>query len=197
MLLFPDLDEENVNAILEEAMVKLKDKRNIHSTNFPSKWNSGRNLQIIIYSLTRILAPMLIIETGTANGTSANSWASGLNANSKGKLFTIVITKTTLPAVDFENMKYIECIISDGSVENLSQIVKSVKNDNSEYSIFLHDSDHSYFGQFTDYELAKLNKFNLLISDDIDSSMAFIDFTINFNTVVMYDERKFIGAVVL
>ena len=197
MLLFPDLDEKYVAAILEEAMVKLKDNRNIHSPNFPSKWNSGRNLQFIIYSLTRILTPMLILETGTANGTSANSWASGLKANSKGKLFTIDITKTTLPAVDFDNMNYIECIISDGSIKNLSQIIKSVKHDNSEYSIFLHDSDHSYFGQFTDYELAKSNKFNLLISDDIDSSMAFIDFTLDFNTVVMYDERKFIGAVVL
>ena len=103
MLLFPDLDEKYVNAVLEESMVKLKDNRNIHSPNFPSKWNSGRNLKFIIYSLTRILTQMLILETGTANGTSANSWASGLKANSKGKLFTIDITKTTLPAVDSEN----------------------------------------------------------------------------------------------
>lgn len=197
MLLLPDLDEKYANAILEEAMVKLKDNRDIQSPNFPSKWNSGRNLQLIIYSLTRILTPMLIVETGTANGTSANSWASGLKANNKGKIFTIDIKKTALPAVDAENMGFLECVVYDGSVKNLSQIIKSIKNDNSGFSIFLHDSDHSYFGQFTDYDMAKHYKFNLLISDDIDSSMAFIDFTLDFNAIVMYDERKFIGAVVL
>jgi hypothetical protein len=136
-----------------------------------------------------------VVETGTANGTSANSWASGLKLNKKGKVISVDIKKSTLEGVEKENLPYIECVVSDGTMKGLSEILKANNIRNHRNSIFLHDSDHSYYGQYSDYMSAKDNDFSLLLSDDIDASLAFIDFVENLKSIVLYDERKFIGGV--
>lgn len=190
--LYPEIKKRSIENFVKEAELKLSDNKYISSEDFPSKWNSGRNLQIIIFAITRLVAPDFVVETGTANGTTANSWASAMKLNKKGKVITVDIKNTTLPAVSKENLKYIECQVSDGSINALSNILQKR---NFKNSIFLHDSDHSYFGQYSDYQAALNNNFDLLLSDDIDASFAFIDFSENLNSVVLFDERKFIGGV--
>lgn len=62
--------------------------------------------------------------------------------------------------------------------------------------IFLHDSDHSYPNQMSDYETAKELGFNLLVSDDVDASLAFCDFSGKEGSI-MLDGSKIIGVQVL
>jgi hypothetical protein len=193
--LYPKEDLEKIKKIIKEAEFELSDNKSISSVEFPSKWNSGRYLQIIIFAIARLTLPTLIVETGTANGASANSWSSALRLNGKGKLVTVDIKKSKLPAVEEQNLPYIECEISNGNLKNLSKILRKHNANHNQNSIFLHDSDHSYFGQYSDYQVAVENKFNLLLSDDIDASLAFIDFTKKMQPVVLFDERKFIGGV--
>ena len=64
----------------------------------------------------------------------------------------------------------------------------------SEPSIFLHDADHSYLGQESDYRLAEEMGFDLILSDDVDASLAFCDFA-GSKGQVFYDAPKFIGAI--
>ena len=193
--LYPELQISDIEKSILEAESVLIDNKNIFSIDFPSKWNSGRNLQIVIFAITRLISPELVVETGTANGTSANSWASGLKLNKKGKLISVDIKRSTLEGVEKENLPYIECVVSDGTIKGLSKILEANNIRNLRNSIFLHDSDHSYYGQYSDYKSAKDNDFSLLLSDDIDASLAFIDFVVNLKSIVLYDERKFIGGV--
>lgn len=193
-LLYPKINKREINKVIKEAEKKLSDNKSVASAGFPSKWNSGRNLQVIIFAITRLTSPDLVVETGTANGTSANSWASAMRLNKSGKVITVDIKKSSLPAVDKENLKYVKCEVSDGTARGLSKILHKY---NFKNSIFLHDSDHSYFGQYSDYQAALNGDFKLLLSDDIDASLAFIDFTENLRPIVLFDERKFVGGVIL
>jgi len=192
--LYPKINKSEINKAIKEAELKLSDNKSVASAEFPSKWNSGRNLQVIIFAITRLTSPDLVVETGTANGTSANSWASAMKLNKSGMVITVDVKKSSLPAVDKENLTYIKCEVSDGTIKGLSKILRKY---NFKNSIFLHDSDHSYFGQYSDYQAALNGDFKLLLSDDIDASFAFIDFTENLHPVVLFDERKFIGGVIL
>jgi hypothetical protein len=190
--LYPEIKKRSIEKFVKEAESKLSENQKISSADFPSKWNSGRNLQVIIFAISRLIPPDFVVETGTANGTTANSWASAMKLNKKGKVLTVDIRESTLPAVSKENLRFIECQVSDGSINALSKILQKR---NFKNSIFLHDSDHSYFGQYSDYQAALNNNFDLLLSDDIDASLAFIDFSENLDSVVLFDERKFIGGV--
>jgi hypothetical protein len=188
---------EIIEHYFQESKNELVDTTMITSGSFPSKWNSGRNLQIINYVLTRILKPSIIIETGTANGASADSFAAAVRRNNFGKFITVDLRESELVAVQSLNRPFVNAIKSSGKSKDLVKII----NDHIEYegasNIFLHDSDHSYFGQFSDYQVSYELNFSVLLSDDIDSSMAFIDFTKNFKSVTMFDEKKFIGAAIL
>jgi|688.fasta_scaffold76122_5 hypothetical protein len=188
---------EIIERYVKESKNELHNTTMITSSSFPSKWNSGRNLQIISYVLSRILKPSLIIETGTANGTSANSFAAAVRRNNFGKFITVDLRESELAAVQSLNRPFVNAINSSGTSKDLIQIISDQIEHEDAGNIFLHDSDHSYFGQFSDYKVANELNFSVLLSDDIDSSMAFIDFTKNFKSVTMFDEKKFIGAAVL
>ena len=66
--------------------------------------------------------------------------------------------------------------------------------------IFLHDSDHRYGPQLSEYTTAwrALRPGGILMSDDIDWSYAFIDFANDHDdaTIMMLDTRKVVGLLV-
>jgi len=49
-------------------------------------------------------------------------------------------------------------------------------------------------GQITEYKLATDFKFDLIISDDVDASLAFCDYAKSIGKI-FYDSPKFIGAL--
>jgi hypothetical protein len=61
-------------------------------------------------------------------------------------------------------------------------------------SILLHDADHSYLGQISDFETALKENFNYLVSDDVDTSLAFCDLFGELGKIY-FDAPKLIGAV--
>jgi hypothetical protein len=75
-------------------------------------------------------------------------------------------------------------------------LLKTVDNF-GEVDLWLHDSNHSYLWQNMEYELAlsKLGNRGILISDDIDASLAWSQNSKTcFNTsYILNDYRKFIG----
>lgn len=80
----------------------------------------------------------------------------------------------------------------DGSKESIISELLNI-SEVGPNALFLHDGDHSYFGQMADYEIAELLNFQFLVSDDIDASLAFVDF-VKGDAIALLDTTKIIGA---
>ncbi len=160
---------------------------------FPERWNSGSGLQHVMAALIWLINPRIVVETGTANGASALAISAAMHAIENGKLLSIDIAECDASLVPSHLRSYVDFIRVNGSAEKLREVIAAEKSKGG-VSIFLHDADHSYLGQKTDYQLAKELGFDLIISDDVDSSLAFIDFA-GTSGVVLYDVPKFIGGL--
>jgi hypothetical protein len=158
------------------------------------QWNSGTELQHILTALVILTKPEVVVETGTANGASAAAILAGLEYNKAGHLWSFDI-KPANPVIVEESLKQWATFVTVSGKENdLSKRLLDIKQSNKGFSIFLHDSDHSFLGQQSDYRLAKSSGFDLILSDDIDASLAFCEFA-RAQGVTLYDSPKFIGAV--
>lgn len=162
---------------------------------FPVHWNSGEGLSTFLFNVTLILKPDFVVETGTANGASAAAICAALRDNGAGLLYSFDISEEKAYLVKEKDRDYFNFCKIDGSPKSLNKIVANLPVSDSK-RIFLHDADHSYFGQMSDYSTAASNCFDLLVSDDVDASLAFTDFA-GKNGHVFLDGTKFIGARVL
>lgn len=161
--------------------------------NYPERWNSGRNLQYLLSSMVILLKPKVIVETGSANGASALAISFALDRNQSGHLWSYDIESPVGQLVPDELRSRVSFVKVSGNESDFANELRQLDLD-SGLSIFLHDSDHSYRGQQSDYYLASQRGFNYILSDDVDTSLAFCDFA-GKNGKIFFDAPKFIGAV--
>jgi hypothetical protein len=187
-------NHQEIDSVLEVAknLLNVNLSQNIEKLNEPARWNSG--LQHILTALVILTKPEVVVETGTANGASSAAILAGLEYNKAGHLWSFDI-KPANPVLVEERLKQRATFVKvSGKESDLSKQLLDIKQSNKGFSIFLHDSDHSFLGQQSDYKLAKNNGFDLILSDDIDASLAFCEFA-NAQGITLYDAPKFIGAV--
>lgn len=192
--LLPNLDVNEIRSKLaesEEFLNSLEDQDSVN-LEFPDRWNSGRHLQLLLFAFIRLVKPEIVVETGTANGASANAIAGALKKNNYGKLITFDIEKSGAPLVSDDFRSWIDFVQTDGSDTFLKNYMAGLMSV-SEPTLFLHDADHSYLGQIKDYHAAKELDFNFIFSDDVDTSLAFCDFA-GESGKVFFDAPKFIGC---
>jgi hypothetical protein len=192
--LLPNLSSDLINEALNVArsLPELEIPTEV-DLEFPERWNAGLGLQHVMAALVWLLNPRLVVETGTANGASALAITAAMHARRNGRLLSLDISDCEANLVPAHLKSYVDFIRVNGSAENLREVIRKEKF-NGGVSIFLHDADHSYLGQKTDYQVARELNFDLIISDDVDSSLAFIDFVGTLG-VVLYDVPKFIGGL--
>ena len=181
------VEARQVNAEIE---ARAKDAQQF----FPENWNSEEQLRVALYLLVRILKPALVVETGTANGSSAAAICAGMSANNFGLLMSVDVRDSSARLVAENHRDFLVLSKTKGSDKELREICASASVKYSGLKIFLHDSDHSYFGQYSDYKIAEELGFDLILSDDIDASLAFVDFAGRAG-VALFDTRKIIGGV--
>jgi hypothetical protein len=194
LILFPELKLSEINRAVSRAkkLVDSLSKKKSRALFAPKRWNSGKNLQYILTSIIILKTPDVIVETGKANGASAAACAIGIRENNYGHLWSFDINDID-PVLKPKNLRPMVSLVktSGSSTELKNQISKISVND---FAVFLHDSDHSYFGQQSDYRIAEDLGFDLILSHDIDASLAFCDFGKN-KGVIFYDAPKFIGGL--
>lgn len=192
--LLPNVNSGLINESLDFArsLPELKTPTEV-DLKFPERWNSGSGLQHVMAALVWLINPRLVVETGTANGASALAISAAMHARQNGMLLSLDIANCEANLVPEHLRSYVRFIRVNGSTENLREVIKAEKS-NGGVSIFLHDADHSYLGQRTDYQTARELNFDVIISDDVDTSLAFIDF-VGTSGVVLYDVPKFIGGL--
>ena len=191
----PSFSLKKIELVVKEASQKFKSDANEPKpiSVFPGQWDSGVELQILLYSLIRLTKPNVVVETGTANGKSAAAICAALSRNRFGHLWSFDVLDTTAPLVNDKHRNFLTLVKTDGKSTTLKKEIMRIEAKNG-FSIFLHDSDHSYPNQISDYEIALDLGFDVILSDDVDASLAFCDFA-NDAGFVYLDAPKFIGLV--
>lgn len=189
--LLPDYDSFDLQRALklsDEMILPL-----LHENEaYPHGWNSGLMLRKLIFILIILTKPSVVVETGTANGASTLAICQALKVNELGHLWSFDILDSSAPLVPKELRNLVSFVKVDGSKESIISALQNISEVGSN-SLFLHDGDHSYFGQMADYEIAQLFNFQILVSDDIDASLAFVDF-VKDDAIALLDTSKIIGA---
>jgi len=160
-------------------------------------WNGDKQLFMTLYMISSLIKDGEIVETGVANGFTTNAIMEALkDSMSSASLTSFDILPETINAY-VGNRKWNFQLLSGKRVhKQLQKIVENLNN----ISLWVHDSDHSYKWQKFEDTLAsqKLRSGRILVSDDIDTSAAWITvipkyFQYNY---VIFDSRKFIGIAI-
>jgi hypothetical protein len=181
------LEAAQINSVIE---LRAKESENA----FPENWNSEEQLRVALYLLVRLLKPALVIETGTANGSSAAAVCAGLSANNFGALISVDVKESSATLVAENHRSFLHLRKTNGTNQELREICETAVDKWNGVKIFLHDSDHSYFGQYSDYKIAADLGFDIILSDDVDASLAFADFAGRAGKA-LFDTRKIIGGM--
>ncbi len=141
-----------------------------------------------LYVLCRLLKPGAVVETGVADGFSSAFILYALEANQKGKLYSIDLPNQEGQEIKGgrqagwlvpDNLKVRWELTLGDSRKELPALCDKLKN----IDIFYHDSDHSYESMAFEFNtvITYVNKNGLIVSDDITDNSAFDDFCISVN----------------
>lgn len=193
--LIPSKSDADIKRALNDCKkgIVALEKVNLNKLSFPERWNSGNNLQLLIAAVVLLLKPTVVVETGSANGASAAAICFALERNQVGHLWSYDIESVVGQLVPDNLRPRVTFVKVTGAEKDLKNELEKLDLE-SGVSIFLHDSDHSYRGQKSDYTIAQKLGFTYILSDDVDASLAFCDFA-REHGFVFYDIPKFIGAV--
>ncbi len=190
---FPETSLKKIELMVKEAERKIEElqKTSHRKLTFPDHWDSGWELQKFLYCSIRITKPKIVVETGTANGKSTAAICAALAKNKVGHVWSFDVLESNAPYVSDNHRGYLTLIRTDGRSSTLMDRLNDITSTEG-FKIFFHDSDHSFPNQYSDYLIASKKRFDLLISDDIDASLAFCDFAKSLGFAVL-DSNKFFG----
>ncbi len=159
----------------------------------------------LLYFITRLTKPNVIVETGVAAGFSSQAFLEAIDKNKKGKLFS-----SDFPYFKEENPeKYIGLLVDerykinwDLFIEGDLNFIKVLSNKLKGKSIdlFHYDSDKSYRSRENTFQVIKkyLNKNCIIIFDDIQDNLHFNNLLLNYeknNIKVFKFNGKYIGMI--
>ena len=156
----------------------------------------------LLYFITRLKKPKVILETGVAAGFSSRTFLDATKKNGIGKLYS-----SDFPYFRIKNPeKFIGLLVNDDFKNNwtlsiegdefaLPKFVKKLKK----IDIFHYDSDKSYRGRFEAVSNIKsiIDDETILIFDDIQDNFFFRDFVnkYNKNYKIFKSRNKYVGFI--
>jgi predicted O-methyltransferase YrrM len=162
---------------------------------FPMNWGVEKETAMFLYEFIRAVRPERVLETGVANGTSSYVILSALDANGHGQLVSTDIAASVhedMPEALAARWTYVH--LKDRTPE---RGMPTAFASHGPYDVYFHDADHSYLGQRFEYHQAwqHLLAGGWFLSDDIDFSTAWIEFTRekDLGPIHLVDGRKVLG----
>ncbi len=142
-------------------------------------WDSRETLQSLVNVVVRLTKPRVMVETGVARGFTSAITLAAMRDLGHGHLYSV-----DLPALEFGRRVRVgeavpEYLRTDWTIELgpsrlvLRDLLPRVRP----VDVFLHDSDHSYPYQLSEYRLAwpHIRQGGILLSDDVHNT-AFVRF---------------------
>lgn len=183
---------KEVESDMNLRKVLWKAEKILNKSKIESKGGISRPKNNFLYALVRATKPKIVIESGVANGFTTLFILKAIMKNGHGNLISIdlpniddrhsgnkskiFIPKNKNPGWIVPNhlMVYWRLLLGDSKVL-LPRILKRLRN----IGIFLHDSKHTYDHMMFEYNEVwpRIIENGFLISDDVDSNNAFLDFS--------------------
>ena len=198
------LDDNRLALILSEykSLSTELNKRYIeHGLNSYRNLGVGDSTSLLIYGITRLLRPNVVLETGVAMGHSTFFILNALTANSNGSLWSTEIYQNAGGLIhESEKARWhLEVLQPHHSEQSFESVVSRI---DTGIDFFIHDSgNHSYPLQMFEYKTVypKMSSDSILASDDVQSSYAFIDFARTNKEKPLFlleiDESKRLGKI--
>ena len=166
------------------------------SLEYPEWYAIERETSFLYYAVCRHLAPGNVLETGIANGHSTFFLLQAMRKNGKGFLHSVDIADNVGQLLTKEErVDWSLHVLAAPQRRSFARVMDTV----SPIDLFIHDSDHTYGWQMFEYRVARkaLSQQGVLLSDDIDHSLAFVDFCaeIGQKPILLLDTRKVSGML--
>ena len=177
-----------------EVSASLESRYNSIKLEYPLDFKIEHNTSFLIYAFMRLYQPLKVVETGVANGHSTFIILSALAKNGKGKLYSIDISPNVGSLLTEDLKRNWELIVlPKANKKTLDNVLKNL----DPIDLFIHDSNHLYYWQEVEYNIAfkYVKSQGFIMSDDVDFSYAFLDFIRDkgLDAYFLYDTRKIFG----
>lgn len=151
-----------------------------------------------IYSLVRAIRPGAILETGVANGHSTYYILNALAKNNSGMLHSVDVSEDAgILLEEDEKGRWDFSVLPTFSTRRKD--FRTLLERIGTLDVFFHDSNHFYYWQNFEYNsvLSNISHGGYVLSDDADSSYAFLDFSKEqgLKPTFITDYRKVFGFV--
>ena len=172
--------------------------------NIDEKRLGGKANLDLLYTLTIISKPQMVLETGVAFGWSSYAILAALNETDiNGRLISV-----DMPYPSTNNNDYVGIVVPKKLRKNWNLIrlpdrpgiKKAIRLNKDKFDLIHYDSDKSSRGRRYAYELLweSLKEGGLFISDDIEDNLEFASFVETKKTIyyVVKHESKYIGIAI-
>ena len=142
---------ENLSAILEEARAEhfaIGNRAKISGLAYPSSWGVETETALVLYALTRILRPEIVVETGVADGVSSELFLRAMARNGTGTLHSIDISPGVGSLITDQNNWSLHVISPTATRGDLGILARQI----GPVDFFIHDGNHDYSHQTREYE---------------------------------------------
>jgi predicted O-methyltransferase YrrM len=184
---------QEFRAVSEDLTRRYADARGSLAFGLPTRVQD--ETAFLLYAAVRSLRPAVVVETGVANGHSSFFLLAALDANVHGRLHSFDIDDACGSLVEQrDRWELTICRSSDPAAEFVAALRRLGPVD-----VFFHDADHRYLSQLLEYRTVwpQLVPGGLLLSDDVDDSRAFFDFSraVNRRPALLFDRTKVTGLI--
>lgn len=163
---------------------------------YPQDFRVEYGTSFCLYALVRLSRPERVLESGVADGFSSFFILHALKKNQAGALTSSDIRDDVGGLVDpSERTDWRIRILRPA---HLKDDFLSLLTREGPFDLFFHDSDHRYrWHSFEMHAVKKAAPHSIILSDDVDSSYAFIDFCESEGVppVSLFDGRKLLGII--
>jgi predicted O-methyltransferase YrrM len=145
--------------------------------NYGTVWQVDPAVQRFLWALVRAVRPERVLETGVADGASTRALLDAMEANGRGTLYGTDISQDVgRSAQDSPGLHRWRLTVLPK--RGRGSAFRALLAETRPLDVFVHDSDHSYPWQRFEYREAwrVLGPGGWLLSDDVNSSYAFLDF---------------------
>jgi predicted O-methyltransferase YrrM len=161
---------------------------------FPGWFRVEEETGFFLYAAVRLLRPEKVVETGVANGHSSFLILAALDRNGSGRLHSFDIDQRAGALVGTHENWSLTVSPQGEASTRFAAAISGLKN----IDLFFHDGDHRYVSQLSEYRTVwpAMTSGGLFVSDDVDDSRAFFDFSKEVESLpsLLFDKTKVVGA---
>jgi predicted O-methyltransferase YrrM len=176
------------------TLTRIREQSRNATRIYPNEYEVEEATATLLYAAVRVVQPNSVLETGVADGLSSALMLAAMDANGFGELHSVDIA-SDVGAFVTDRRRWHLHIVDGGRADACADVIRSL----DQLDMFLHDSNHEFAYQTSEYDAAwsRLRPGGYLMSDDIDWSYAFLDFVLKheLRPSMLMDRRKVFGSL--